>query len=894
MLQHVRRVLLAVALAACLPVVCRGGWDEDDDPVSTVLVDAVLGRSVTLPCDIEPTTREDRVYMVLWFRDNAGKPLYRFDVRGRPFTKALYWSDNNAFGPRAYFVTGSTPAGLTLETVQLDDEGIYRCRVDFKNSPTRNFQINLTVIVPPNKLLIYDISGRAVNNNVVGPLSEDTDLILMCEVRGGKPPPTVSWFVNDRLVDGILEATKDNIMVNRLEITRIRRKHLNTTFKCQASNTKLTLPQEKTVRLELNLKPLNVQMLSKPSEFVANTEYSITCESYGSRPPAVITWLRETRIFHAKTDQAQNETAVSSTVTFSPTPEDDNKVLRCKADNEAIPDSSLEDTLTLSVVYPPLVTLQLGSTLNAQDIKEGDDVYFECSVKANPKEHKITWLHNGAVVTQNMSSGVILSTQSLVLQGVTRHHAGSYTCQAANERGETASPPVHLRVQYSPVCSNEDVVVVGASVNEMLRVRCLVAADPADVSFVWQFNNSGESFDVSPVRFGTSHGANGSSSELRYTPTSDRDYGTLTCWGTNPIGRQQEPCVFQVVSAVRPAPLRNCTLRSSSNQSADVLDVECVAGYDGGLRQAFYLEAYESRSMRLRLNVTSVVPDAAVFRLDLADLLPARNPTLHIVIYAANQKGRSEATVLEDITLKDAEKRTEAAGGEGGAGLNVVPLAALLTGTVLTLGVAALLVAVLAVRRRRAVLRSAQGALCAHHLQADTVKHKVQTSQPVRHSSMLEINHGEHRYVVSYTLKTRTECGDSDEGESCVNSGGIQTVERHPDILNPPQEMSQQRSKTLMQPSSDPISCQPPDYSGHISGHMGSEYSPSSPDSLSSVPSRRSRTAGGRITSAPLPFPNPGSNLTSVMTSTQSCALNGGLRKEHIISNTIPGPESCV
>jgi len=71
---------------------------------------------------------------------------FSFDVRGRPFTKALYWTDPNAFGPRAYFVTGSKPAGLTLESVQLDDEGIYRCRVDFKNSPTRNFQINLTVI----------------------------------------------------------------------------------------------------------------------------------------------------------------------------------------------------------------------------------------------------------------------------------------------------------------------------------------------------------------------------------------------------------------------------------------------------------------------------------------------------------------------------------------------------------------------------------------------------------------------------------------------------------------------------------------------------------------------------------------------------------------------------
>lgn len=69
-----------------------------------------------------------------------------FDVRGRAFNKALHWSDPNIFGPRAYFVTVSKPAALTLDGVQLDDEGIYRCRVDFKNTPTRNFQINLTVI----------------------------------------------------------------------------------------------------------------------------------------------------------------------------------------------------------------------------------------------------------------------------------------------------------------------------------------------------------------------------------------------------------------------------------------------------------------------------------------------------------------------------------------------------------------------------------------------------------------------------------------------------------------------------------------------------------------------------------------------------------------------------
>ncbi|KDR13666.1 fibroblast growth factor receptor-like isoform X2 [Zootermopsis nevadensis] len=97
---------------------------------------------------------------------------------------------------------------------------------------------------------------------------------------------------------------------------------------------------------------------------------------------------------------------------------------------------------------PPLVTLQLGNELNPDTIKENDDVYFECNIRANPKEYKITWFHNNATVTQNMSSGVILSTHSLVLQGVSRHDGGRYTCLAANSKGETASKAVNLRVQF--------------------------------------------------------------------------------------------------------------------------------------------------------------------------------------------------------------------------------------------------------------------------------------------------------------------------------------------------------------------------------------------------------------------------------------------------------------
>lgn len=67
----------------------------------------------------------------------------------------------------------------------------------------------------------------------------------------GRPPPTLSWFVNERMVEGNIGVIGNHVMVNRLEINDVTRDQLNSTFKCQASNTKLMMPSEKTVRLEM-------------------------------------------------------------------------------------------------------------------------------------------------------------------------------------------------------------------------------------------------------------------------------------------------------------------------------------------------------------------------------------------------------------------------------------------------------------------------------------------------------------------------------------------------------------------------------------------------------------------------------------------------------------------
>lgn len=55
-------------------------------------------------------------------------------------------------------------------------------------------------------------------------------------------------------------------------------------------------------------------------------------------------------------------------------------------------------------------------------------------------------------VTQNVSWGIIISTRSLVLQKVARLHSGLYACAAANDKGETQSALVNLRIRCKYLC----------------------------------------------------------------------------------------------------------------------------------------------------------------------------------------------------------------------------------------------------------------------------------------------------------------------------------------------------------------------------------------------------------------------------------------------------------
>lgn len=50
----------------------------------------------------------------------------------------------------------------------------------------------------------------------------------------------------------------------------------------------------------------------------------------------------------------------------------------------------------------PIVALNMGPTLNPEEIKEGDGVYFECKIKSNPKQYKTAWFHDVSLFFEKM------------------------------------------------------------------------------------------------------------------------------------------------------------------------------------------------------------------------------------------------------------------------------------------------------------------------------------------------------------------------------------------------------------------------------------------------------------------------------------------------------------
>lgn len=190
----------------------------------------------------------------------------------------------------------------------------------------------------------------------------------------------------------------------------------------------------------------------------------------------------------------------------------------------------------------------------------------------------------------------------------------------------------------------------GVARNEQASIVCDLDADPSEISFSWRLNSS-SSGAVDLKAFTV---VNGTRSVASFVPKTRHQYGTLTCAGTNAIGRQVEPCIFNVVPAGPPEAVRSCHV---ANQSLSSLSVICTPGDSGGLRSIYILEVYNSANGHL-LHTNITTTDAPHFQVSN---LPA-GTKFALSIYAYNPKGRSPVVNLAASTLYAPEPHTRGSG----------------------------------------------------------------------------------------------------------------------------------------------------------------------------------------------------------------------------------------
>ncbi|XP_063387261.1 nephrin-like isoform X1 [Cydia fagiglandana] len=629
---------LCVMVVVLLAVVQRSLEITD---AGIIQVWSAPGGVTRLPCNLAAPSRD--VAMMLWFKDGDRMPIYTVDFRNGP---PVHWAVAGEFGARTHFVlneSDTSSAHLAVDKVAHRDEGVYRCRIDYVDSPTRNYRVNLTVIVPPESPRIYDSEGREILGTVAGTFREGQDLLLSCQASGGKPPPDVSWYRGEER----LAYTKEG-SVCQLLLPELTREMAGTRFQCRVEPPLLKAVY-RDVTLKLFLKPQFVRVTGNGISR-AGHDRAFVCTTRGSKPAPNIDWfINSQKIDSTLTEVDVDGEVTKSILTWRIRREDSGRQLVCRVSNPWFPAYTLEDSVVLDVMYPPVAQISLLEPREARLLREDENAELLCSADASPAPDNFTFYKEDHIIRDDPIGGIAVEGNKLILRGLRRHHSARYRCRARNSEGSALSEPLTLNILSRPECSAGSVVqqLAGAPGGEV-RARCSVTApsihDAGPLRFYWTYNGTKDVLPIPPSNV-TVMGA--SSTVVHGLPAdTGEDLGWLACWASNDVGNQREPCLFRIMPAALPEPPVNCELDNSL--------LHCEPGHDGGLPQRFLLEVLEVRPSEPITNEIATMNDQGISARGLTEavyrasndapqfVLDALSPGRYtFLVYSETPRGRS-------------------------------------------------------------------------------------------------------------------------------------------------------------------------------------------------------------------------------------------------------------
>ncbi|XP_064790901.1 vascular cell adhesion protein 1-like isoform X1 [Oncorhynchus masou masou] len=345
---------------------------------------------------------------------------------------------------------------------------------------------------------------------------------LQCSVKDCNEKVTISWaLLEDKPVFAKINTSgSESVAV----FDPVATAH-DDTLLCKGSCGESTKQQRAVVKV---YSFPEAPVISGHDQLLLGQTNTLTCEVTDAYPAEHLRleWLRGDSMLQTDAE------SVVSTYTFTPTPEDRQASITCRAthDQEGVPDDekTKETSVSLTVLYAPQIT----SISELTVVRVGSSPTLMCHAEGNPRP-EIQW----KAIGPHGQAVIVGQSEELVLTEMTLVDSGQYECVASNTIGNsTASvnviveaPPTNTSITVSPASKVKE--------GENVTVSCLSDGAPVGRMVLRRFS---EDQDVAL------QSSNGSSTSFTLSSALLADSALYQCEAFNEHGSQKVSTLLSV------------------------------------------------------------------------------------------------------------------------------------------------------------------------------------------------------------------------------------------------------------------------------------------------------------------------------------------------------------
>ncbi|XP_022909293.1 nephrin isoform X2 [Onthophagus taurus] len=394
----------------------------------------------------------------------------------------------------------------------------------------------INVLHPPSSPFIHGYTeGQTVQ---VGSIQK-----ISCTSSGGNPLASLTWYKNDKKIHSVTKTTDKSVTAEITILTNVTDNEAR--YRCEAANSATEIPLFETITMKVHFPPEHVKIRKDPPEFRPNEEATLTCDSSSSNPPAKLSWWREgipvQGVLNTTKAGLHGGKVSSIELKLNITEQMNGIVYTCQATNEAM-QRSVHDAVILQVLYKPVFDSENEKSVTGI---ENEPLIISLKADGNPGMISYTWTKDGLPIMQKdigsgsdriNSDGPVLNITKL-----SRHDAGTYSCEALNSQGNSVAT-VNVTVQFPAfIVATSDNTVVAPK--EDATLSCTAEGNPiSDDTITW----SRDDFPEFDARTSVMYDKNGTS-YLRITGVSRDDLGHFKCTVNNGIGKSSSRKVMLIV-----------------------------------------------------------------------------------------------------------------------------------------------------------------------------------------------------------------------------------------------------------------------------------------------------------------------------------------------------------